>query len=69
MIDVCVCVCVCVCVLGMCTHQTQDIRVDDELCTCCAGIPLKCDVDNEWIYVNGSCFKIFTDRRTWHDAK
>ena len=52
-----------------CSTTFSGAVYDDVLCTCFAGIPLSCDVDNEWIYVNGSCFKIFADHRTWHDAK
>ncbi|XP_071103799.1 macrophage mannose receptor 1-like isoform X2 [Haliotis cracherodii] len=30
--------------------------------------PLVCDVDHDWVYNNGSCYKLITEKRTWSDA-
>ncbi|XP_025083735.1 macrophage mannose receptor 1-like [Pomacea canaliculata] len=39
------------------------------LCERFKSVPLQCDVDNKWNFINGSCFKIYPDKRTWQDAK
>ncbi|KAL8582533.1 hypothetical protein ACOMHN_066797 [Nucella lapillus] len=39
------------------------------ICTRNKTVPLTCDVDSAWHYVNGSCFKTFLEQRTWHDAQ
>nr|AJA37850.1 C-type lectin [Littorina littorea] len=39
------------------------------MCTRPKSLPLSCEVDNLWTYINGSCFKTFNDSRSWEDAK
>ncbi|CAL4122751.1 unnamed protein product, partial [Meganyctiphanes norvegica] len=30
--------------------------------------PLMCDMDNDWVDQNGNCYKMSSDRQSWHDA-
>uniref|UniRef100_A0A0B7BIK3 Macrophage mannose receptor 1-like n=1 Tax=Arion vulgaris TaxID=1028688 RepID=A0A0B7BIK3_9EUPU len=32
-------------------------------------LPLSCDTESAWVYINGSCFKYFQSQQTWYLAK
>ncbi|BFZ22363.1 hypothetical protein BsWGS_25402 [Bradybaena similaris] len=39
------------------------------VCERSKALPLQCDVENEWTFINGSCFRYFPSQMTWYLAK